>query len=233
MVNNKLSKRLEDVAKFVKKGARVVDVGSDHAYLTIHLVENNIIDFAVAGEVAKGPLSRSEENIKLHNLVTKIHPRLGDGLSVITKEDNIDTAVIAGMGGILITDILNRFYENSEFELQNLILQPNIGEALVREWLVNHNYEITGEDILNDDNHVYEIISAEKRIKKQNYTRSDILLGPSLRKEMNETFILKWTKKLNKYKTTLENIKKAKEPNDQKIKQLSEDIKILEEVLND
>lgn len=232
-MNNTLSKRLQMVAKFVGPNARLVDVGSDHAYLPISLVENKTIDFAIAGEVVEGPLSNSEENIHQHNLQTQISARLGDGLDVVQVEDNIDTAVIAGMGGILITDILERFINRKEFTIDNLVLQPNIGESLVRIWLMNHNYEIVAEDVLEGDGHTYEIIVGKKVLTAPTYSRAELLLGPVSMTEQKAAFIDKWQRKLEKYRKTLISISKAQQPDAEKISQLKNDISILEEVLND
>lgn len=227
-----LSNRLKEVSTLVKKNARVVDVGSDHAYLPIYLLEQGIVDFAIASEVAKGPLSHSKGNILTHNLEHKIETRLGDGLASINATDDIDTAVIAGMGGILITEILQRFKLTKDFEIKNLILQPNIGEPLVRQWLSDNNYLIKDEKILEEDGHIYEIISAEKSNETSSYTREDYLLGPVLIQKHNNIFEKKWQHKLQSFKKTLSNIKKSKNPNQEKITQLNNDIKMLEELLN-
>ncbi|MGR3741755.1 tRNA (adenine(22)-N(1))-methyltransferase [Companilactobacillus sp. DQM5] len=232
-MSNSISKRLKEVAKFVDQDSKIVDVGSDHAYLPINLVENKIVQSAIAGEVAEGPLSRSVENIRNHNLENKIDVRLGDGLDVISNEDNVDTAIIAGMGGILITDILQRFVERKEFEIQKLILQPNIGEAAVRYWLVKNGYKIVNENILEDEGHTYEIIVAKKSDDIPDYTRADFLLGPILRINNNKAFEKKWRRKFLKYKNTLKGIKGSKNPDSKKINELEVDLKILEELFND
>ncbi|WP_244088131.1 tRNA (adenine(22)-N(1))-methyltransferase TrmK [Companilactobacillus sp. RD055328] len=228
-----LSKRLIEVSKFVKPQARLVDVGSDHAYLPISLIENKTIDFAIAGEVAAGPLHNSEQNISYHNLEDKIQARLGDGLDVIEKEDQIDTAVIAGMGGILITEILQRFVNRQEFTIESLILQPNIGESLVRSWLMEHNYEIVNENILAEDGHSYEIIVGKLVSTTPEYSREDLLVGPILKKNKNSAFIDKWNRKLKKYRKTLVGISNAQQPDQEKIQQVKADINILEGLLND
>lgn len=226
------SKRLKTIANFVQKGERIVDVGSDHAYLPIFLAEQNTIDFAIAGEVSKGPLERSFGNISRHRLNQAIDARLGDGLDVVLKEDKIDTAIIAGMGGILITEILQRFYQRNEFSISKLILQPNIGEPTVRQWLSDHNYQIVAEEILEEEGHIYEIIVGELVESVPEYQRADFLLGPELKKTKNAAFLKKWCHKLDKFESTYNNIKKSKHPNNDKLVELLDDIKILKGVLN-
>lgn len=228
-----LSNRLKEVASLVKHDSKLADIGSDHAYLPIYLIEQGIIKEAIASEVANGPLGHSKENIKQHNLENKIETRLGDGLASITKEDDINTAVIAGMGGILIADILQKFKTTKEFNIDNFILQPNIGEPLVRKWLSDNYYKIINERILEEDGHIYEIISAEKTNDIKVLNREDLLLGPVLRKEQNDIFIKKWKNKLLSFQNTLENIKKSKNPNQEKILQLTKDIEMLEDLLSD
>ncbi|MDO1605454.1 tRNA (adenine(22)-N(1))-methyltransferase TrmK [Lactobacillus sp. YT155] len=225
------SKRLKTIANFVKKDERIVDVGSDHAYLPIYLAERGIIEFAIAGEVSKGPLERSFGNISRHRLNQTIDARLGDGLDVVLKEDKIDTAIIAGMGGILITEILQRFYQRDEFTISKLILQPNIGEPAVRQWLSDHNYQIVAEEILEEDGHIYEIIFGELVESVPEYQRADFLLGPELRKNKNDAFLKKWCHKLDKFRSTYTSVKKSKHPNNEKLNELIEDIQILEGVL--
>ena len=94
-----LSKRLEEVASFVPDGARLADIGSDHAYLPAYLALNGKIAFAVAGEVVKGPFENAQHEIKKEGLEAKVKARLANGLAAIEANDQIDTVTICGMGG--------------------------------------------------------------------------------------------------------------------------------------
>ena len=102
MVN--LSPRLLAVARLVPKCSVVADIGTDHAYVPIYLVENGIADFVIASDVVEGPAMRAIENIKRHNLSDKIDVRIGNGLEKVKQADVI---IIAGMGGKLICDIIS------------------------------------------------------------------------------------------------------------------------------
>lgn len=154
----KLGHRLAAIASLVPSGAKLADIGTDHAYLPIYLVHNNIIENAVAGDVRNGPLEAARRAVSANGLLNKISLRLGDGLAVITPGE-VDTVVIAGMGGGTITDILTASHEVVS-RLRCLILQPMIGAALVRKWLVNNGWKITAEQLVEDDGRLYEIITA-------------------------------------------------------------------------
>lgn len=94
-----LSQRLAAVAEFVPQGARLLDVGSDHAYLPIALMEDGKIEFAIAGEVVKGPYESALHNVSGAGLADKIAVRLADGLAAFEASDGITTITICGMGG--------------------------------------------------------------------------------------------------------------------------------------
>ena len=101
-----ISKRLETVASFVPQGAVLLDVGSDHAYLPIELVEKGHIEAAIAGEVVEGPYQSAVTNVESHGLTEKIQVRLANGLAAFEESDQVSVITIAGMGGRLIATIL-------------------------------------------------------------------------------------------------------------------------------
>ena len=100
-----LSKRLQMLADFVTPGNRLVDVGCDHGFLSIYLVQNKICPSALAMDVRKGPLAAAREHIKDYGLEDYIKVRLSDGL-LCFQEGEADTMVCAGMGGRLMEKIL-------------------------------------------------------------------------------------------------------------------------------
>ncbi len=215
----------------VDKNARVADIGSDHAYLPVELIEKKIIDYAIAGEVAKGPMSRSKADIDKFGLSENVDVRLGDGLAVIFPEDRIDTVVIAGMGGILICDILTRATKDQLSNVETLILQPNIGEPLVRHWLIENGFEIVDEDILEDEKHDYEIIKAHKTANASNLNDAQYLMGPILMEQKSSDFLKKWHRKLNGYNKAVSNMQHAKKIDIDKINKMKQYIKYVEEIL--
>lgn len=154
-----LSHRLATVASYVPAGARLADIGSDHAYLPANLLLNKHISFAIAGEVAQGPLDNVQHEINRHGLGDVLIPRLADGLAAVQSEDLIDTVTIAGMGGRLIAQILTAGHADGQ-RYQRLILQPNIDIDVVRQWLMTNDYQLTDETVIEDDGHFYEVLIA-------------------------------------------------------------------------
>ncbi|MCT4396789.1 tRNA (adenine(22)-N(1))-methyltransferase [Periweissella beninensis] len=219
----KLSKRLAAVANMVDQNARIADIGSDHAYLPTNLVLNKKITFAVAGEVVEGPFQNAQHEIVNQQLTDRIKVRLADGLAAIKKEDNVDTVVIAGMGGLLISKILD---EGNRFP--NLILQPNTDEMAVRIWLQAHNYKIIKEDIVAEGQHTYEIIQAHTG--KMMLNRQQLKFGPDLLKKRPEIWQQKWQHEIMRKKKVLKFLQKAKKQQE-RILETSQEINLIEEVL--
>lgn len=227
-----LEQRLAQLADMVDKGSRLADIGTDHAYLPIALVKDQIIDFAVASDVAAGPLTNAINDIKNAGLENKIITRLGSGLETIKPEDKIDTIVIAGMGGKLMRDLLDKPTQDNIF-YSNLILEPNVGEPLVRKWLMDHSYKIIEERIIEVSGHIYELIKAKRVNQPIQLTEAEIQFGPLLLKERNPIFIKKWTNQLKFQKNLLSNLQKAKKINIEKVNTTKQLITNIEAIIND
>ena len=150
----KLSNRLDLVASFVPAGARLLDVGSDHAYLPIALVQEGKIEAAIAGEVVEGPYQSALQNVADNGLEDKIEVRLANGLAAFEPTDSISCITIAGMGGRLIADILAAGLEKLA-GVSRLVLQPNNREDELRAWLVDHDFRIVDEAILEENEKFY------------------------------------------------------------------------------
>ena len=132
MKNEKLSQRLTQVGEFVPQDAILLDVGSDHAYLPIHLVKTGRINKAIAGEVVKGPYESAVANVQSAGLQDQISVRLANGLAAFEPTtDGVNTITIAGMGGHLIAEILEDGRDKL-CQVSTLILQPNNGERHLR-----------------------------------------------------------------------------------------------------
>lgn len=225
-----MEERLKRLAKMVDQGARLADIGTDHAYLPIDLIKRSKIEFAIASDVAKGPLENAKKDIAEAGLQDKIETRLGSGLETLTEADKVDTIVIAGMGGKLMTELLQQAKVSRKL-YPTLILEPNIGEPGVRRWLMKNNYEIVKEEIIEVSGHIYELIKAKLRDKNVTLTKNEIQFGPKLLQERNAFFIKKWTNQLNYQKTLLSNLNKAKVKASDRIKETENLIKEIEEVL--
>jgi len=152
----KLSKRLLTVANMVTKGSVVADIGTDHGYLPIYLVQNNISEHVIAMDVNKGPLNKALLNIGQFHLENKIDIRLSDGLDNLEK-DEANTVTICGMGGKLIAKILECGKNKISQDIE-LILSPQSEIQLFREYLLQNGYRIVKEDMIIDDGKFYVII---------------------------------------------------------------------------
>ena len=177
-MNIKLSNRLMAVAKQVDRDAKVADIGTDHGYLAVYLTINNISDYVIASDRAKGPLASATQLVELLSLNTKIETRLGDGLDVL-QPGEVDTICIAGMGGMTMIDILKAHPEVVK-SAKKLILQPQRGASKVRRYLMEIGMKITMEDVAEDDGFYYVMMVAEHG--KMELTEEEIAFGPYLLK---------------------------------------------------
>ena len=174
MSDIKLSKRLSTAASFVRSGAFVADIGTDHAYLPIYLVSTGTVVGAIASDVNMGPILKAKENIEKYGLCNKIHTEIADGLAGIEKYEPTDI-MICGMGGELIAKILDAssYIKNSEIRL---ILQPMTSVYELREYLSN-GFSTIAEKVVCEDGKVYQIICAHYDGKEHCYTKAELELG--------------------------------------------------------
>ncbi|MCC4486752.1 tRNA (adenine(22)-N(1))-methyltransferase TrmK [Limosilactobacillus reuteri] len=227
-----LSARLACVASLVPAGARVADIGSDHEYLPAALVLDGKIDFAIAGEVVKGPYENAVREIKDHQLEGQVIPRLADGLAAIEPADKVDTITIAGMGGSLIASILEKD-KNKLTGIKRLVLQPNVGESQLREWLMNNYYQIMNEKIIEEDNHIYEIIVAEPSVVPFRYSKYELDFGPFLLENKGPVFRKKWQEYLQREAHVIDQMQKAQQPPVKKINEINEFLSQVKEAIAD
>jgi tRNA (adenine22-N1)-methyltransferase len=208
---DKLSERLETVAKYVPKDSKLADIGSDHAYLPSYLVKNGVITYGVAGEVAKGPFQSAEKNVRAEGLTDMISVRMGDGLEVIQPGD-VDCITIAGMGGSLIATILENGKEKLS-TIKRLVLQPNLNAIAIRKWLIDNHWELIAEEIIEEDSKIYEILVAEKGEPLKPYRNvnleTGLLVGPFLLQRKENVFKKKWSLEIKNWKRIYEQLESA------------------------
>lgn len=168
-----LNSRLLACANFVQ-GNFICDVGTDHAFLPIYLVQNQIVEKAIASDIRKGPLQAAEQNILRAGLSDKIQTILSDGLEHVPPENLTDIS-IAGMGGETIIHIL----ENCPFSLKNinLIFQPMTKAELLREWLYQNGFEIQKEVCILDKKFLYAVMQVHFTGEKKNLNGKEIYFG--------------------------------------------------------
>lgn len=225
-----LSQRLTTVAKYVPQGARVADIGSDHAYLPAALALQGRIKNAVAGEVVRGPYENAVQEIQKLNLQEIIQPRLANGLVAIKTTDHINTITIAGMGGALITQILDAHPEKL-VNVNRLILQPNVGESRLRKWLMAHRFQIMAEEIINEDGHIYEVIVAEPSVVPFRYSEYELTFGPFLLEKRTVPFLQKWHEEEQRQRAVLHQMEQASKLPLTKIKAQQVKLRLIKEVL--
>lgn len=226
-----LSKRLHTASEFVVPNLSVLDIGSDHAYLPIYLVQNKHVPQAIAGEVALGPFRNAKSKVEQYQLEDKISVRLGDGLEVLKPADTIGTIFICGMGGALISTILKKGLEMNQLpEEARLVLQANNAEASLRQVLVTAGYKIIEEEIMEENDKIYELMIAEYAKKPVEYTADSYVFGPILREKRSDIFIKKWIREIQKLDNILEQLEKS--AHTEKAKQIREKIQRIEQVIS-
>ena len=151
------NKRLQMIADCMSDCKKFADIGTDHAWLPIYMVSNGFSEEAIACDIRKGPISVAQKNISEYGLTDKIETRLGPGFSVLSENDGLDAAVIAGMGGLMIAGILDND-KNISQSLPMMYLQPNTCEPELRNYLYNNGYEIVDEQAELDGRHTYLMI---------------------------------------------------------------------------
>ncbi len=153
-----LSKRLLAVADMVTTGNRVADIGCDHGYVPIYLIEHHISPSVIAMDVNAGPLKKAKEHILQHGLLPYIETRLSDGLAKLLPTE-ADTLLCAGMGGKLMIRILEEG-KNVVPYVKEIILQPQSEIHLVRQYLRQTGFSITEENMIFEEEKYYPMMRA-------------------------------------------------------------------------
>jgi len=251
---SELSKRLRRIADRVPDGAAVADIGSDHALLPIYLVGSGKSPSAVAGELNPGPHAAAAQAVGAAGMTGRIAVRRGDGLSVLLPGE-ADCVTIAGMGGSLMTGILDAGDAGGRLTgVRTLVLQPNVGEELVRRWLLAHDWVLTSEDIVEEDGKIYEIMTAARAGEDEAGLRNGELydpsflplawpqerlretllsMGPWLLREPTDVFFAKWDAEIRKRERICKRMAESvQEDAKRKLRVMDEEIGYIREVLS-
>lgn len=174
----KLKPRLAEVANCILPESKVVDIGTDHAYLPVYLIEQGICRKVIGVEKNPRNLQKAQKNVNLFNLGSKVELRLGDGFNALYPDDYAEVAVIAGLGGRTISKVMQEGSSKLE-QFDYFILQPMSDIYLLRRWLIAHNFRISSERLAEEKDRFYEIILVEPG--KQSISDPVILeIGPGL-----------------------------------------------------
>ena len=180
----KINDRLKKIGDLVEANSFCLDVGCDHAFLDIYLVERNENIRAIASDVKEGPLNHARENIKKHHLEDKIECRLGNGLD--TYSDNVDTIIISGMGGRSMIGIFKNHLEVLK-KVDTIILSPNNYQIDVKKFLCKHYFYLHDEELVKEGKFIYQILVFKKGKKK--YSKKEYFFGPVLLEKKGKLFM--------------------------------------------
>lgn len=195
--------RLETIAALVPQGSKVADIGTDHAYLPVWLMEQGKITEAIAGDIAAGPCQAARNTVAMYGLKDKIDVRQGSGLEVL-QPGEADCITIAGMGGSTIISILEASMDVA-VSAKTLVLQPMAGAAGLRRWLVEHGWRLADEELVDDPPHFYEIICAV-RGDDRNYSDAEYLVGPCVLQKRHALLGKQLARQLQGCRQLLENM---------------------------
>lgn len=183
-----LSKRMETVVNMVSpQSFTIADIGCDHAYVSIALIKRNIAKKVIAMDVKNGPLEIAKRNVVEYQVADRIDIRLSDGLDALNEEE-ADSIIIAGMGGLLIQSILEKGEKiiNHEKKRPELILQPQSEIKKIRLFLKKNGYRIVKEEMLKDEGKIYTVIKAIPQVDDFEYSEAQMQYGKYNLDERNQ-----------------------------------------------
>lgn len=195
-----LSVRLKESAKYLKGYTCLADCGTDHGYLPIYAIQNNLVQKAIASDNKEKPLENAKKNIKKAGLESIIKTIKADGMPYL--DETIDIVSVLGMGGRLIAKIL---HEADLSHLKRLVLAPHSESKILRQFLINHHFRIINEEVIMDKEKYYQIIIAEPG--SMNLTELELEFGPLNISEKSTCFIRYMKKLINQLELALPNIK--------------------------
>lgn len=175
-----ISKRLLLVASYTKGAKVLCDVGCDHAYLPVYAVLNGYVNNAIAMDIGEGPLQNAKVNIKKYGLEDKIKSRLSNGLESL-EPGEADCIVIAGMGGILIRDILKNC-PLVWMSADSLILSPHRDDRLLREYLSEKCF-FEKDDFIEEKGTFYTVMKFLPKKNAHTLSNAEIMFGKNPTKE--------------------------------------------------
>ncbi len=223
-----LNPRLAKIAELIPNCQSLADIGTDHAYIPIYAISTGKAQFAIASDINRGPVERARANVRACGLESKLSLRLGAGLETVAAGE-AETIVIAGMGGILISDILEnslRVVRAAEY----LILQPMTAVKELREYLCSNSFTIERELLVAEEEKIYNILCV--RIGgKTAYSPKELLIGKGLEDTSPELFDRYYAKIEKKLKVKLAGLKTSMRAENEELAALVENqLKMLERV---
>ena len=181
-----LTPRLLKIAELIQPCNCMADIGTDHAYLPVYLCMTNKCKSAIASDIRKGPIQRAASTVSKYNCTDAIETRLGSGVSTITPNE-AEAVVIAGMGGLIIAQILKEGFEVASSAKQ-IILQPMTAVDELREYLSLAGFDIIGEYLAKEDTKIYNILSVKYSGVPYSLSAAEVYLGKDIQQDNPELF---------------------------------------------
>lgn len=207
-----ITPRLRSIINFITDSNIVADIGCDHAYVAITLIDEGRAKKVIACDIKKGPLEIAQSNIIKYKKEHAVTTRLGSGLNPI-EENEADTIIIAGMGGELIEEILKENIKKAR--CRHLILQPMNSQETLRHWLIENDFVIEKEDIATEGFKVYNILSV--KCGHMEHFEKEINYHIPLYLKNHKNYKKLYSKKERELKKVIEGLKKSKEVDTQKL----------------
>jgi tRNA (adenine22-N1)-methyltransferase len=219
-----LTQRLSAAASLIKGGGIVADIGTDHGYLPIYLIQSGKIEKAIAADIGKMPLENARKSVVQYELADKIELRLSDGLNSF-RENEVDEIVFAGMGGTLIAEKLKEtpWIKNKKL---HFVFQPQSRAEDLREFLFSNGFEINEEIATHEGNRVYIAFDAFYTGKIREFMIADCFLGKLPKTKDAKIHIQKQVNRLQKRYDATKDIGKTDD-------ELFKTIQKLKDFLND
>ncbi len=219
-----LTERLTTVKNCIENSNITLDVGTDHGYVPISLINEGRAKKVIAADINIGPLDNAEKNIRLNGLSDKIELRLGGGLTPVEKNE-ADSVIIAGMGGILISEILEESIEKAKL-VSRLVLQPMNSQEDLRKYLFSNGFKIEKELLAQENEKVYNILLVIPGEDSPYVKESYFYLGKPENFDKNELTRIYIEKRRKQFNDIINNLSSAK-------RDMSEEIAFYKEMLKD
>ena len=224
-----LTPRLQAVAQWVPAGCHFADIGTDHAYLPVWLLQHGVISNAIAGDLREGPLEHARTTAARYGLTDAIDFRLSDGLQGL-KPWEADCIAIAGMGGEAIRSILAAAPWTKEHT--RLILQPQTNLPQLRSWLTEAGYQIQADRCIREEGRWYTVLLVSGGADRTAWTPGTLLAGAPAQWASSDCrseylrFLLRRTRQ------QLDGLRQAERPDEDRISSLTQAIRELETFLH-
>ena len=233
----KLSDRLSIIANEIERGETVADIGTDHGFLPIYLWENKISPKVIMADISRGSLDKARTNCLEAHPDMVFDLRLGDGIKVL-ENGEVDAVCIAGMGGILMTEILGADLVKTK-SLKKFVLQPRNNVGVLRHWLLANGFEITNEQLVREGKYICEILTvvpsetAEASFEDRGEDAIEYQFPETLADFKNPLTMEYLERHLKKENFILESMKSGQKTTEEEIKHQEERINYIERLVKE